>query len=179
MERELIAHFLELRKCCQHIPHIIQTCGFVPIVMRSVKWRPYLSVKLVFSWQNLLKSNMSLSMVSFICMCRILVQRVSLSSNTAFFSSTPVAPRNSYLLSAEISVGFTCRISRLRLVTSHLPLLDMWTHEAKVWQHRILAHRAVKLLVVEHSIGEGNQDFQLHTRLTRLGVIELISRHAI
>lgn len=98
MQRELVPHFLELRKCCQHIPHIVQTGCFLPRHEPcQSEGGKYLSVKLVFSWQNLLKSNMSLSMVSFICMCRMLVQRVSLSSSIAFFSSTPVAPRNSYL----------------------------------------------------------------------------------
>ena len=114
-QRDIISHLvtllLELRQARQHILHVIQVRSAFS-ALHHIRRRKTMTyeiascqieramthpLKPALSCRNWLKSIMSLSIASRMCMCRSSVQTLSASDRVAVLSSTPVCVWNLYL----------------------------------------------------------------------------------
>lgn len=99
-------------------PHHCKT--HIPSVKRWLLWMEHAYPwKTAFSWMNLLKSAISLSMASRICICRTIVHTVSLSESIAVLSS--YAPREDWNL-------YLCPKTIIKIMYAELRLLGLLTY---------------------------------------------------
>ena len=83
-------------------------------------------LKPALSCRNWLKSAMSLSIASRMCMCRSSVQTVSVSDRVAVLSSTPVCAWNLYLNAATKKSQQLCSLFHVRAWTAYMYVVPSW-----------------------------------------------------